>query len=386
MIRAENFCNILGADFFVGVPDSLLKPFCNYLMHRYGVDAQHHIIGANEGNCVAIAAGYHLATGKIPVVYLQNSGEGNILNPVASLIDEKIFSIPIIFVIGWRGAPGVHDEPQHLRQGEITLKILDLLNIFSFVVSEKSSPSEISSAMKIFRQRAAQGKSSAFVILKNALTFEQEIIYKNDFVLRRKDAIEKIIQAAEDDFILSTTGKISRELFALRESRGETHDKDFLTVGSMGHCSAIALGAALHQPKKKFWCLDGDGAVLMHMGAMATIGALKPKNLIHIVLNNAAHESVGGLPTVTDKINLPAIASACGYDFAAAVKYPQELEENLRQAKENNRLSFLEINCRLGSEKNLGRPNTSPTENKIRFMKEFKQGFKNDLQSYDLSD
>lgn len=215
MIRIEDFCDILGADFYSGVPDSLLKPFCNYIMQRYGVNERHHIIGANEGNCVAIAAGYHLATGKIPVVYLQNSGEGNILNPIASLIDEKIYSIPIIFVIGWRGAPGIHDEPQHLRQGEITLKILDLMNISYFVVNEKSSQSEISAVMENFRQRAARGKSSAFVILKNALTFEQKIIYKNDFFLRRKDAIEKIIQAAEGDFILSTTGKISRELFAM---------------------------------------------------------------------------------------------------------------------------------------------------------------------------
>ena len=370
MIRAENFCEIIGADFYTGVPDSLLKPFCNYIMHRYGVNAQHHIIGANEGNCVAIAAGYHLATGKIPVVYLQNSGEGNILNPVASLIDEKIYSIPIIFVIGWRGAPGVHDEPQHLRQGIITLQLLELLNISYFIVSEKSTITEISCAMESFREIATRGKSSAFVIQKGALTFEQEIIYKNNFTLRREDAIKQIIQVAKGDFILSTTGKISRELFELRKSRGETHSKDFLTVGSMGHCSSIALGAALQQPNKKIWCLDGDGAVLMHMGAMATIGAVKPKNLIHIVLNNAAHESVGGFPTVADKVNLSAIALACDYDFAAEVKYPQELDEKLSQIKKRDCLSFLEIKCALGSRKNLGRPNASPVENKINFMKE----------------
>ena len=369
MIEAEDFCDILGADFYSGVPDSLLKPFCNFIMRRYGINARHHIIGANEGNCVAIAAGYHLATGKVPVVYLQNSGEGNILNPVASLIDEKIYSIPIIFVIGWRGAPGVHDEPQHLRQGEITLPLLELLNVSYFVVGKESTLEEISYAMKSFRERAKSGKSSAFVIHKGVLTFEQEIVYKNDFLLRRKDAIEKILQVAKGDFVLSTTGKISRELFELRKSRGETHDKDFLTVGSMGHCSSIVLGAALQQPKKKFWCLDGDGAVLMHMGAMATIGATKPKNLIHIVLNNAAHESVGGLPTVADKINLSAIASACGYEFAASVEYPQELEEKLSELKEKNCLSLLEIKCALGSEKNLGRPNTSPVENKLNFTK-----------------
>ena len=368
MVRVEDFCDILGTDFYAGVPDSLLKPFCNYIMYRYGVNAEHHIIGANEGNCVAIAAGYHLATGKVPVVYLQNSGEGNILNPVASLIDKAIYSIPIIFVIGWRGAPGVHDEPQHLRQGIITLQLLELLNISYFVVSEESTLTDISSAMEFFRRLVAQGKSSAFVIHKGALTFENEIIYKNNFLLRREEAIKKIIQVARGDFILSTTGKISRELFELRKECGETHDKDFLTVGSMGHCSSIALGAALQQAGKKFWCLDGDGAVLMHMGAMATIGAAKPKNLIHVVFNNAAHESVGGLPTVADKIDLPAIARACGYDFAAEVKYPQELEEKLSLIKENNCLSFLEIKCALGSRKDLGRPNASPIENKLHFM------------------
>lgn len=378
MIKAEDFFDVLGADFYAGVPDSQLKPFCNFIMQRYGVEAHHHIIGANEGNCVAIAAGYHLATGKIPVVYLQNSGEGNILNPAASLIDEKIYSIPIVFVIGWRGAPGVHDEPQHLRQGIITLQLLELLNISYFVVDKDSTLEEISSAMESFCKLAAQGKSSAFVIHKGAITFGDEMTYTNCFSLRREDAIKKIIQVAEDDFIISTTGKISRELFELRKSHGESHSKDFLTVGSMGHCSSIALGAALQRPKKKFWCLDGDGAVLMHMGAMATIGVAKPKNLIHVVLNNAAHESVGGFPTVATKINLPAIASACGYEFATSVESPQELDEKLSQVKSNDCLSFLEIKCALGSRKNLGRPSTSPTENKISFM--------NDLPVYYLPD
>ena len=369
MIQAEKFCNILGADFYTGIPDSQLKPFCNFIMQRYGVDEHHHIIGANEGNCVAIAAGYHLATGKIPVVYLQNSGEGNILNPVASLLDEKVYSIPIIFVIGWRGAPDVQDEPQHLRQGAITLKLLELLNISYFIISKESTFEEISSAMESFRERASQGKSSAFIVCKGALTFEQEIIYKNDFLLSREEAIKKIVEVAREDFILSTTGKISRELFEIRKSRGEPHTKDFLMVGSMGHCSSIALGVALQQPNKKFWCLDGDGAILMHMGAIATIGATKPKNLVHIVLNNTAHESVGGLPTVAAKINLSAIASACGYDFVAEVKCLQELDEKLSQIKGKDCLSFLEIKCALGSKKNLGRPHVSPIENKIHFMK-----------------
>ncbi len=367
-MKIDNLIKIIDADYYVGVPDSQLKALCNYLMDRYGIDSKHHIIAANEGNAVGIAAGYHLATDKVPVVYMQNSGEGNIINPLASLLNDKVYAIPVIFIIGWRGEPGVHDEPQHIYQGKVTLKLLDDMNVKSFVILKDTTDDEVVNVMEDFKKALLAGNSVAFVIAKGALTDAPEIEYSNKNSMTREDIIRRIVKAAKEDLIVSTTGKASRELFEIREANGQGHKYDFLTVGSMGHSSSIALGVALNKPKKRIWCIDGDGAALMHMGAMAVIGANKPKNFIHIVINNGAHETVGGMPTVAEDINLVSIAKACGYPNAVRVDKEDALERELKKAIASKELSFIEVKCAIGARDNLGRPTTTPIENKQQFM------------------
>lgn len=368
-MRVKNFVDIIGADFYTGVPDSQLKSLCNYLMDRYGIDSKHHVIAANEGNCTALAAGYHLATGSIPVVYMQNSGEGNVINPIASLLNDKVYAIPVIFVIGWRGEPGLHDEPQHIYQGEVTVKLMEDMDVATFIVGKDTSEEELSTKMDEFREILSSGKSVAFIIRKGALTDAPKVEYKNDNTMVREDIIKHIVKASGEDPIISTTGKASRELFEIREANGQSHKYDFLTVGSMGHSSSIVLGVALNKPNQRIWCIDGDGAVLMHMGSMAVIGANKPSNLVHIVINNGAHETVGGMPTVAGDINIVAIAKACGYPYAVTVDSFEKLDNELRKAKSKNMLSLIEVECSIGARENLGRPTTKAIDNKEMFMK-----------------
>ncbi len=371
-MKVENFVKIIDADFYTGVPDSQLKALCNYLMDRYGIDPKHHVIAANEGNCTAVAAGYHLATGKVPVVYMQNSGEGNIINPVASLLNDKVYAIPVIFVIGWRGEPGIHDEPQHIYQGEVTLKLLEDMGIKSFVIGKDTSDEEVTDVMKDFRSILATGKDVAFVIRKGALTDAPKVEYTNNNYMLREEIIQHIVKVSGEDPIISTTGKASRELFETRVANGQSHKYDFLTVGSMGHSSSIALGVAINKPGKRIWCIDGDGAVLMHMGAMAVIGANRPSNLIHVVINNGAHETVGGMPTVAGSIDLVAIAKACGYPYAVSVADFASLDRELEAAKSRKELSLIEVKCSIGAREDLGRPTTTALENKEKFMRYLK--------------
>ncbi len=367
-MKVESFVKIVGADFYTGVPDSQLKALCNYLIATYGIDKHHHVIAANEGNCTALAAGYHLATGKVPVVYMQNSGEGNIINPVASLLNDKVYAIPVIFVVGWRGEPGIHDEPQHIYQGEVTVKLLEDMDIASFIVGKDTTEDELSAKMADFRELLAKGKNVAFVIRKGALSYGEEVEYKNDYTMVREDIIKHIVAVTGEDAIVSTTGKASRELFEARVANGQSHKYDFLTVGSMGHSSTIALGVAINKPDRKIWCVDGDGAVLMHMGAMALVGANKPENMVHVVINNGAHETVGGMPTVAANIDLVAIAKACGYPNAVSVDSFEALDRELNAAKARAELSLIEVKCSIGARDDLGRPTTTALENKQNFM------------------
>ncbi len=367
-MKVESLVKIIGADFYTGVPDSQLKALCNYLMDTYGIDQKHHIIAANEGNCTALAAGYHLATGKVPVVYMQNSGEGNIINPVASLLNDKVYAIPMIFIVGWRGEPGVHDEPQHIYQGEVTVKLLDDMDIKSFIISKDTTEDELRAVMADFRKLLENGKQVAFVVRKGALTDAPKVEYKNDNKMIREEIIQHIVKATGEDPIVSTTGKPSRELFETRAANGQSHKYDFLTVGSMGHTSSIALGVAINKPEQRIWCVDGDGAVLMHMGSMAVLGANAPKNVVHVVINNGAHETVGGMPTVAAKIDLVAIAKACGYPNAVCVDSFEALDRELEAAKSRNELSFIEVKCSIGARDDLGRPTTTALENKQNFM------------------
>lgn len=372
-MKVEAFAQILGADFYTGVPDSQLKALCNYLMNTYGIDPKHHVIAANEGNCTALAAGYHLATGKVPVVYMQNSGEGNIINPVASLLNDKVYAIPVIFVVGWRGEPGIHDEPQHIYQGEVTVKLLEDMDIKPFILSKETTEEELMAAMADFRQVLAAGKDVAIVVRKGALAYDGKVAYANDNVMVREEIIKHIVAATGEDPIVSTTGKASRELFETRVANGQSHKYDFLTVGSMGHSSSIALGVAINKPDTKVWCVDGDGAVLMHMGSMAVLGANAPKNLVHVVINNGAHETVGGMPTVASQIDLVAIAKACGYPYAISVSSFEELDRELAAAKARDVLTLIEAKCSIGARDDLGRPTTTALENKQNFMEYLKE-------------
>ncbi len=367
-MKVEKLVEIIGSDFYTGVPDSQLKALCNFLMHTYGIDPHHHVIAANEGNCTALAAGYHLATGKVPVVYMQNSGEGNIINPVASLLNDKVYAIPTVFIIGWRGEPGIHDEPQHIYQGEVTVKLLDDMDIASFAIGKDTTDEEVEAKMEEFRGILSQGKDVAFVIRKGALSYDEKVVYKNDNVMVREEIIKHIVAVSDEDPIISTTGKASRELFETRVANGQSHKYDFLTVGSMGHSSSIALGVAINKPDQKIWCVDGDGAVLMHMGSMAVLGSKQPKNLVHVVINNSAHETVGGMPTVMGDIDLVGVAKACGYPYAVRVSDFEELDRELSLAKGLNELCFIEVLCSIGARDDLGRPTTTALENKQNFM------------------
>lgn len=367
-MKVEKLVEIIGSNFYTGIPDSQLKPLCNYLMNVYGTNPKHHIIAANEGNCVALAAGYHLATGRVPVVYMQNSGEGNIINPTASLLNSKVYAIPVVFIIGWRGEPGIHDEPQHIYQGEITFKLLEDMDIKAFTIRKDTADEEIIDIMEKYRRVLDSGKDIAFVVCKDALTYDGKVNYKNRNSMMREEIIQHIVKVSKEDPIVCTTGKASRELFEARISNGQSHRYDFLTVGSMGHSSSIALGIAINKPDTKIWCVDGDGAVLMHMGAMAVLGANAPKNIIHIVINNGAHETVGGMPTVAGKIDLVAIAKACGYPNTVCVNDFKDLDMELEQAKYRDELSFIEVKCSIGARDNLGRPTTTTLENKQSFM------------------
>lgn len=353
-------------DFFTGVPDSLLKPFCNYITNA--LDESSHIIAANEGSAVAIAAGYHLATGKIGVVYMQNSGLGNAINPLISLVDSKVYQIPMILIIGWRGEPGKPDEPQHIRKGMITRELLKVLGIKYQIMPQEQKDLE-KSIEKAAAYCKKEKKPFALLVRKN--TFTELPLKKGGSKnpLLREEALEAILNLIDKkSAIISTTGKLSREVYEIRERKNQEHRTDFLTVGSMGHCSQIALGAAISS-KKEIYCLDGDGAALMHMGGLATIGALKPKNLKHILFNNGVHESVGGHPTTNQEIDFTKIAKATGYKLVLSAKTKKQIEESIKKIQKSKVLSFLEIKIKPGARKDLGRPKLSPRETKRLFQK-----------------
>ena len=369
MIRPEFFIETLrdyGINFFAGVPDSLLKNICAYITDHF--DAAHNIISANEGAAVGLAAGHYLATGEPACVYMQNSGEGNIINPIASLTDQEVYNIPVLLLIGWRGRPGVHDEPQHVKQGKITTGLLNVMSINYEVLSKE----EDKASKQIEKAVNALKSKDMFALVIERDTFEEyklQNVEVNDLSMSREEAIQTVAAAlGEKDCIVSTTGMISRELFEYRAATGQGHERDFLTVGSMGHASQIALGIALAQPKRRVWCFDGDGATIMHMGSMAIIANKSPKNYIHVVFNNGAHDSVGGHPTVGLKIDLPAVAKAVGYKAVHSVNNKVDLEAILNHVKAQDGPALLEVKVKKGNRKDLGRPTTTPIQNKEALM------------------
>ena len=375
MISPKFFYDTLasyGIDFYAGVPDSLLKNLCAYITDH--ADAAHNIIAANEGGAMGLAAGHYLATGQPACVYMQNSGEGNIINPLASLTDPEVYNIPVLLLIGWRGRPGVHDEPQHVKQGKVTTGLLNVMGVNYEVLSkdEDKAEKQIAKALKALQNKEV----FALVIEKD--TFEDyklQNVEVNDLTMTREEAIQTVAAAlGEKDCIVSTTGMISRELFEYRAAMNEGHERDFLTVGSMGHASQIALGIAMAKDDRKVWCFDGDGATIMHMGSMAIVANKAPNNYVHVVFNNGAHDSVGGQPTVGLKIDLPAVAEACEYFHIYSVATKEELIEILETISDDNKGPvFLEVKVKKGNRKDLGRPITTPIQNKEALM-EFLKG------------
>ena len=379
MLRPAFFIEQLkenGIDFFAGVPDSLLKNICAYITDT--LPREQNIIAANEGGAMGIAAGYHLATGRIPVVYMQNSGEGNIINPLASLTDKEVYNIPVLLLIGWRGRPGVHDEPQHVKQGKVTTGLLNTMGINYTVLSkdEEAAAKQIKTAVGYMLK---SNECYAFVIEKD--TFDSYTLkskVESILTLAREEAIETVVEKLPANAaVVSTTGMISRELFEIRERKGQGHGHDFLTVGSMGHASQIALGIALQQPSRPVYCFDGDGAAIMHMGNMAITASMQPKNYVHVVFNNGAHDSVGGQPTVGLLIDMPAIAKAMGYRQVYSVSSKDELERLLAssvlQQSSFEGPVLIEIRVKKGNRKDLGRPTTTPIQNKEALMDFLKQ-------------
>lgn len=371
MVSPELFIKTLeanGITFFAGVPDSLLKNVCAYITDHSS--KENNLITANEGAAVGVAAGHYLATGQIPMVYMQNSGLGNTVNPLLSLADEKVYSIPMLLMIGWRGEPGVHDEPQHVKQGEVTLRLLETMGI-PYIVLPEEETATVSAIGSIVTDCKKTGKPHAIVIKKGTFgSYKLKQTAVNDYPLSREEALKIAVSLLPaDSVIVSTTGKLSRELYEYRDANGQSHSSDFLTVGSMGHASSIALGIALSKPERKVFCFDGDGAFIMHMGALTNIGKLAPSNYIHVLFNNGAHESVGGQPTLGFDIEATAIARACGYTHVVSVERPEEITSEITKALASAGPCLIEIRVAINSRDNLGRPKTTPIENKESFMK-----------------
>lgn len=334
-----------GITFFTGVPDSYLNGFCNYLL---GSLRDKNVTAANEGNAVAIAAGHYIATRRIALVYMQNSGEGNAVNPLASLADKNVYSVPMILLIGWRGMGDTEpDHPQHKLQGEITASLLDLLRIPYTVLDDDNADFE--KAVEKASEYCAKERGAYALIAPKGVMADPEKPNNTDDVypMSREEAIEVILDNMPGDTVYSaTTGRATRELFFLREKRGEEKTHDYLNVGSMGHASSVALGIALAKPDRHVVVLDGDSAAIMHLGALATIGSANAPNLMHVILNNGAHESVGGQPSAGHLIDLTSVASACGYmTTGRAVTNREELISAIGSLRDCGRPSF--IDCRI---------------------------------------
>ena len=359
-----------GITFSTGVPDSLLKDFCACI-----ADSGSDIIAANEGGAIALAAGHHLASGKTPFVYMQNSGFGNTINPLTSLTDPEVYGIPMLIMVGWRGEPEVKDEPQHVKMGRINEALIQALEIPYCILSQDiaEAQDQLSVAVKYMTEHRAP-----YLLLVRSETFAsykmKKIAKTRDFGWCREDVIKAILsKLSAEDVVVSTTGKASREVFEKRAADGQSHDRDFLTVGCMGHASQIALGIALERKNRQVYCLDGDGAFLMHMGAAAIIGDLKPANYRHVVINNGSHDSVGGQPSVALGMDLCQIAIGCGYNAAFSVESEADMLSIFAEFATVSGPVFLEVKTNKGAREDLGRPTIKPIENKKDFMKNLAQ-------------
>jgi len=361
--------------FFSGIPDSSLKNICSYISDN--VDKNNHIIAANEGGALSVAMGYYLSTDKIPLVYMQNSGIGNVVNPLLSLADTEVYSIPMLLMIGWRGEHGVKDEPQHKKQGRITEAMLDVMGVPYKVICPSMEGGDIIDALDWTISQAKNDKKTCALLVKKG-TFDSYSLKLTDNYkkpLYREDALKLVVGLLdEQDIIVSTTGVLSRELFEYRENNRLGHYRDFLTVGGMGHASHIALGIALQKKSRQVYCLDGDGALLMHMGALAINASMRCNNFKHIIFNNSAHDSVGGQPTVCGSINIVDIAYGAGYCWAQSAQTIEEIKQLVQEMSKADGPAILEIEVKKGFREDLGRPTSTPTENKKSFMSFIQNG------------
>lgn len=366
MPQAKELIDLLrnkGAGLFTGVPDSLLSQLSATILADSSIE---HIIAVNEGNAIGLAIGDYLATARPAVVYMQNSGLGNTVNPITSLADPAVYGIPMMLVIGWRGEPGHKDEPQHVKQGEITLGQLNILGIPFAIVDSSTDLNKI--IPSLWQQMLERKGPVALVVRKDALTGDAKLQVNNPYSLKREEAIDTLIKTLPvESFYIATTGKTGRELFELRK-KYQQDQRDFLTVGGMGHASAIALAIALKQKTRLSVCLDGDGASLMHLGGMVSIAEQKPKRFLHVLLNNYAHESVGGQPTVAHQVDYQLLAQALGYDGYYLASSLDEVETTARQLGDKDGCFLFEIRLAQGSRKELGRPTRTPSQNKESVM------------------
>lgn len=368
MIEPSCFFNALsrrGIDFYAGVPDSLLANFCAYVDDQGGKNQ--HLITANEGNAVALAMGFYMATGKFSAVYMQNSGLGNTINPLTSLADPEVCRVPMLLIVGWRGEPGVQDEPQHIKQGRITLNQLEVLSIPYWIIDANTSIDEVlDAAFSILKERNAP---VALVVRKDTFTkYKPKTKQPEIAMLARESALERLLTMCEpDDLVVSTTGKTSRELFELR-AKHQQPQRDFLSVGGMGHASSIALGVAIGQPGRRVVCLDGDGSMLMHMGSLPVIANYQPKKFMHVLLNNFSHESVGGQATSARLVNFEELARAVSYAGYAVAHDTASLSAAWDKLSRLDGPVLLEVKIRNGSRDDLGRPTTTAEQNKRAFM------------------
>lgn len=365
MINPKDFFETLkdnNYEYFCGVPDSTLKDLCSYIDDN----ANDHLICANEGSAIGSAIGYHLATGKVPIVYMQNSGFGNAINPVLSMASKEIYKIPMLILVGWRGEPGIKDEPQHMHQGKVLLPSMGAMELDYDML-----PTKFESAQRVISDITRKIKSDNrpyFLVIKKGTFDEYKGQEKQDTnILNRIDVIKEITSTFTNEKVIASTGFISRELFEIREESTKNHGQDFLTIGAMGHTSQIAYAYAKHSRSKTI-CLDGDGSFLMHMGGTTTIKAHPNTNIIHIVLNNGAHLSVGGQPTMAAKLKLSDIARECGFNQSYCVKTQEELTKTLNEIKDKTGPIFIDIKVSKEIKKDLMRPNLTPVDMKNLFM------------------
>lgn len=357
----------MGIHTIAGVPDSTLKQFCDGVQ-VYSGNIKHYVT-ANEGAAVGVAIGSYLGTGKPACVYMQNSGIGNIVNPLVSLANRDVYGIPMLFIVGWRGEPGVKDEPQHVFQGKITCELFEVLSVPYRVVDQDTSEQEMDDILAEAENTLARGDQFAVIVKKGTFEKEEPFLWENGNHLMRENVLAHILRGvSRETVIVSTTGKISRELYEQSQMIYGNHDNLFMTVGGMGHASMIALGIAQNRPDKKVICIDGDGAALMHMGALAFIAAQAPENLYHIVINNQAHESVGAMPTGCRRTEFARIAEAAGYHEAKKLETMEEIDQIGRWIDEKDGPVFWEIPVTLDSRADLGRPKESAGENKEEFI------------------